>query len=176
MRNRGPFLSLADFVNRRPNSSDSAQQVLGALQAAIDQSGLNDRLAAPGRTVASADFGTLAGSSSIDNEPKPARAIGSAGHLSQGALLTAIGSQIAVRSDTFVIRAYGDSRDASGKIIAKAWCEAVVQRVPEYLDPADSPEAQDGWPQPGSKLTSVNSRFGRRMSVKSFRWLGSKEI
>jgi hypothetical protein len=92
-------------------------------------------------------------------------------------LLTAIGSQITVRSDTFTIRAYGDARDASGtKMIAKAWCEAVIQRVPDYVDPTDAPEAQDGWPQTSSKLTPVNTRFGRRLAVQSFRWLGSNEI
>jgi hypothetical protein len=174
---RGPFLSLADFVNRRPNSSDPNQLTLGALQAAIDKSGLNDRFTGGGRIAASADFDPLAGKSGVDMEPKPARAVGSAGHLRQANLLTAIGSQITVRSDTFTIRAYGDARDASGtKMIAKAWCEAVIQRVPDYVDPTDAPEAQDGWPQTSSKLTPVNTRFGRRLAVQSFRWLGSNEI
>lgn len=174
---RGPFLSLADFVNRRPNSSDPSQQALGALQAAIDKSGLNDRPTANGRRVTSADFAPLSGSSGIDKEPKPARSMGSPGHLSQGDLLTAIGSQITVRSDTFTIRAYGDSRDSSGtKILAKAWCEAVIQRVPTYIDPADAPEAQNGWLLASHKLANANSLFGRRFLIQSFRWLGSNEI
>ena len=177
VKDRGPFLSLADFVNRRSNSSAPAQQTLGALQAAIDKSGLNDRFTGGGRSVTSADFNPLAGKSGIDMEPKPARAVGSAGHLRQGDLLTAIGSQITVRSDTFTIRAYGDARDATGtKIVAKAWCEAVIQRVPDYVDPTDAPEAQDGWPTTGSKLAPVNSRFGRRMMIQSLRWLSSNEI
>lgn len=176
VKNRGPFLSLADFVNRRPNSSDPAQQTLGALQAAIDLSGLNDSHATGQREANSADFAPLSGSSGIDKEPKPARAIGSPGHLSQGSLLTAIGSQITVRSDTFTIRAYGDSRNASDKIVATAWCEAVVQRVPEYVDPTNSPEAQNAWPNPSDTLTPVNTLFGRRMEIRSFRWLASAEI
>ena len=167
---------MADFVNRRPNSGNSAHQALGALQAAIDSSGLNDRLSTGNRKSDSADFPSLPGGETIDDEPAPARAIGSPGHLSQGDLLTALGSQIAVRSDTFVIRAYGDARDAADKVIATAYCEAVVQRLPEYIDPTDSPEAGNGWPDAASKLTPANTTFGRRFVVQSFRWLAKEEI
>jgi hypothetical protein len=173
---RGPFLSLADFVNRRPNSPDPAHQAIGALQAAIDRSGLNDRFATAARTSAAADFQPLAGSDGITKEPAPSRSVGAAGYLSQGHLLTAIGSQINVRSDTFVIRSYGDARDASDRIVATAWCEAVVQRVPEYLDPIDNPEAQAGWPLPSDTLGPANTRFGRRFTIQSFRWLSGGEI
>lgn len=173
---RGPFLSLADFVNRRPNASDASHQALGALQAAINLAGLNDSQASGGRKADSGDFAALSGNSGIDKEPKPARAVGSAGYLSQGSLLTAIGAQIAVRSDTFTIRAYGDARDTSDKIVARAWCEAVIQRVPEYVDTTDAPEAQNGWPAPSNTLSPLNVAFGRRMEIRSFRWLSSAEI
>ncbi len=173
---RGPFLSLADFVNRRPNASDPNQQALGALQAAIDKAGVNERFIGGGRSVTAADFGALVGGGAVDPEYAPARSLGSAGHLTQARLLTAIGAQITVRSDTFVIRTYGDARDDLGKILARSWCEALVQRVPEYVDAADSPEAQDGWPQPGANLVPANARFGRRWEIKSFRWLDSGEI
>ena len=173
---RGPFLSLADFVNRRPNASDASHQALGALQAAINLAGLNDRQASGNRKADSEDFADLSGGSGIDKEPKPARAVGSAGYLSQGSLLTAIGSQIAVRSDTFAIRAYGDARDSSDKIVARAWCEAVIQRVPEYVDTSDAPEAQNGWPAPSDTISPLNVTFGRRMEIRSFRWLSSVEI
>jgi hypothetical protein len=176
VKSRGPFLSLADFVNRRPNGSDPNHQVVGALQSAIDKSGLNARFVGAGRSVTADDFGALAGAASLGVEQAPSRTLGCAGHLSQARLLTAIGAQITVRSDTFVIRTYGDSRDASGKILARVWCEAVVQRVPEYVDSTDRPEAHDGWPQPGDKLSSTNSRFGRRWEIRSFRWLDSGEI
>ncbi|HSP42323.1 MAG TPA: hypothetical protein VLO11_05595 [Luteolibacter sp.] len=173
---RGPFLSLADFVNRRPNGSDPNHQVLGALQSAIGKSGLNERFTGGGRSVTAEDFGALSGAASINEEHAPARSLGCAGHLSQARLLTALGAQITVRSDTFAIRTYGDARDPAGKILARAWCEAVVQRVPEYVDSTDLPEAHDGWPQPGSKLSPANSRFGRRWEIKSFRWLDSGEM
>ncbi len=173
---RGPFLNLADFVNRRPNSMDSSHQALGALQSAIDQSGLNSRFTPGGRSVTASNFGTLPGAGAISAESAPARAVGSAGHLTQAKLLTALGPQITVRADTFVIRTYGDSRDAAGRILARAWCEAVVQRLPEYVDPTDRPEASEGWPASSSKLTTINTLFGRRLEVRSFRWLNGGEI
>jgi hypothetical protein len=72
---------------------------------------------------------------------------------------------------------YGDARDSSGKIIlARAWCEAVVQRLPEYVDPTDRPEAAEGWPGSSDKLTPINTLFGRRLNIRSFRWLNSNEI
>ena len=166
---RGPFLSMADFVNRRPNSSDRGQQALGAVQMAIDKSGLNDRYNDDERKLLPANIPALAGKNTLTDEPVPARAIGSAGFLSQAALLSSLGSQITVRGDTFVIRTYGDARDASGKIIAKAWCEAVVQRLPDYVDPSNAPEISDN-------LTVTNTAFGRKFDIISFRWLNSEEI
>jgi hypothetical protein len=166
---RGPFLSLADFVNRRPNSSDATHRALGALQAAIDQSGVNSRFTTAGRSLAAADVPMFAGKNTLASEPAPARGVGAAGFLSQGALLTAFGSQISVRGDTFLIRTYGDSRDAAGKVQAKAWCEAVVQRTPEFVDSTNPPETS-------ASLSAVNTAFGRKFNIVSFRWLGPNEI
>lgn len=173
---RGPFLSLADFVNRRPNASDPVHQTLGALQAAIDRSGINQRFAVGQRAVQASDFAALPGGNAVANDPAPARAVGSAGFLSQGAILTALGPQINVRSDTFTIRTYGDVRSPTGRVLSRAWCEAVVQRIPDYIDPTDTPEATNGWPQTNSKLTSANNQLGRRLVIRSFRWLNSDEI
>ncbi len=95
------------------------------------------------------------------------------GYLMQADILQAIGPVISARSDTFVIRAYGDVKDglATGgnSITARAWCEAVVQRLPEYTDPSLQPEAS-----PASD--SINDRFGRRFRILSFRWLSSDEL
>jgi hypothetical protein len=155
-------------VNRRPDAANDVHQVLGALQAAIDNSGLNNRFTGGGREVTGADFAPMPGSGSVNAEPAPARAVGSAGHFRQAGILTALGSQISVRSDTFVVRACGDHRDKSGKVQARAYCEAVVQRVPEFLDPSDPPEATPDSP--------VNQRFGRGFRMVSFRWLAPSEI
>lgn len=81
-----------------------------------------------------------------------------------------------MRGDTFTIRTYGDARDSSNNILAKAWCEAVVQRVPEYVDSTDKPEVAEGWPGASDKLTATNTLFGRRMEIRSFRWLSKDEI
>jgi hypothetical protein len=55
--------------------------------------------------------------------------------------------------------------------LARAWCEAVVQRVPEYVNPVDRPEI------PVTALTQPENRtFGRRFTMKSFRWLTKDEI
>jgi hypothetical protein len=95
-------------------------------------------------------------------------AAGAPGEITQGDVLSAIGSFVSVRSDTFRIRSYGDARDATGKITARAWCEAVVQRIPEYLDPAESADAQPALPS--------NILFGRQFKIISFRWLTQAEI
>jgi hypothetical protein len=69
-----------------------------------------------------------------------------------------------------VIRGYGEARDTSGKnVLARSWCEAVVQRVPDYLDPSD--KAYDTVPK-----SKVNLTFGRRFNIISFRFLDSREI
>jgi hypothetical protein len=176
VRDRGPFLSVADFVNRRPNSSNAEHAAVGALQAAINKSGLNDRYTGGNRGVDSSNFGSLPGASVVGGEPKSSRTAGAAGYLSQAMLLTPMGSQITVRGDTFTIRAYGEARSAANVLLAKAWCEAVIQRTPEYLDSVDEPEAQDRWPTPSDRLSTANSLFGRRMEIKSFRWLNESEI
>jgi hypothetical protein len=75
--------------------------------------------------------------------------------ISQDEIQTAISAILAVRSDTFKIRAYGDATDpVDGAIKAKAYCEAVVQRTPEL----------------------INSKLGRRFVIAYFRWLGPDDI
>ena len=60
---------------------------------------------------------------------------GIAGSITQANVLRALAPRLSARSDTFRIRAYGEVRDSSDNIIAMAMCEAVVQRLPEYVDP-----------------------------------------
>jgi hypothetical protein len=71
----------------------------------------------------------------------------------------------------FTIRAYGNATDRNGKVLAFAWCEATVQRVPDYLDSADEPEIQDL-----ALRSTANRTFGRKFKVVGFRWLNPTEV
>jgi Tfp pilus assembly protein PilX len=98
------------------------------------------------------------------------RSTGIPGWLTQADILQVIGPSIAARSDTFKIRSYGEALDATGNVIAKAWCEASVQRVPEYTDGEDKAYERAG------QLGSLNTFFGRKFNLVSFRWLSPDEI
>ena len=99
------------------------------------------------------------------------RSTGIPSWLTQADVLQIIGPVISARSDTFRIRAYGESVDPeTGNPIARAWCEAIVQRMPEYVDGSNRMEDRD------SDLTAVNRRFGRRLNTISFKWLSPDEI
>lgn len=98
------------------------------------------------------------------------RSTGIPGWLTQADVLQAIGPSITTRSDTFKIRAYGEALDKNGKVTAKAWCEATVQRTPEYVD------SQNLATDAGTSLTESNKIFGRKFAVVSFRWLSQNEI
>ncbi len=175
VRLRGPFLSLAEFVNRRlgAESDDKAQR--GALQQAIDDAGLNKALAA-GAGQGGAGF-EISEDQVKDykyaNKTAGAGASyqGAPGYLTQANLLNVLGNAATPRSDTFTIRGYGEARDDQGNILAWVTCEAVVQRYPEWLDPADPVETAI------DQLTSNSNRiFGRRFLITSFRWLAKNEI
>lgn len=176
IRKRGPFLSMADFVNRRP-SSDPNLALSGPLQAALDRT-VNQKLFAAAGRVGTAPANVYAFPEAAEL-PKSAA---SPAHVRQADILTAIGSQLSVRSDTFRIRAYGETTDSNGKVLATAWCEAIVQRVPEYLDPVDPPEAADPLspdPEPRtvpSVTSDTNRNLGRRIEIRSFRWLSKEEL
>lgn len=158
---RGPFLSLAEFVNRRVDNSD--QGVKGALQSAIDECGLN------GDAMYDTFSTTAYPTSSKRNIDIPNTGVGIPGYLTQADVLQSIAPVLSARSDTFTIRGYGEARDAAGRLMANAWCEAVVQRTPEFVDPTDPSYTQI------SALKPVNQLFGRRFEIVSFRFLGHHE-
>ena len=169
VRQRGPFLSLSEFVNRRIGSGETAQR--GALQQAIDDASFNifgNILGAgfeiPEATVADYKYlNTNAGTGSSFQ--------GAPGYLSQADLLNVLGNAATPRSDTFTIRGYGEARDANDRITATAFCEAVLQRVPDYIDLLDKADV------PVAALTSdANKNFGRRFAMVHFRWMNSSEI
>ena len=83
----------------------------------------------------------------------------------QSDVLQALGAAMTVRSDTFVIRTYGDAVDRNGKQRAKVWCEAVVQRVP-------TPVISDT----GNFWLPLDEKLGRKLKLISFRWLSPDEV
>lgn len=164
---RAPFFSLADFINRRLTIHDDTG-MKGTLQAAIDRSGINDSFD---------DF-------EIDREPieskkelhrilqqhKPEhKAAGAPGYLMQSDLLVPLGPFLTPRSDTFKIRAYGDAVDSEGKIEARAWCEAIVQRIPEPVEPDET-----GLNPIFKKDKRLD--FGRRFKIVALLWLRRDEV
>ena len=93
------------------------------------------------------------------------------GYVTQGDILKRIGNRLTVRDDTFTIRAYGEARSRDGsKILARAYCEAVVVREIDFVDASQAPETLT------VNLNPVNSQFGRRIRIQSFRWLSKDEI
>ena len=164
---RGPFLSMGEFVNRRLGSAGPLTNA-GAIQAALDRTDINAIMESNALVVSPSDvsgYGWANPDAVLENT-----GAGAPGEVSQGDVLSAIGSFVSVRSDTFRIRAFGDARSADGTVIALAWCEATVQRVPAYVDSANLPQADV------DSLTPTNLAFGRQFKTISFRWLHPDEI
>lgn len=199
-KRRGPSLTLSDFVNRRLSGEDNETRISrsGPLQKAIDGTGINIRLdnkpdtesnmpkassakkgsnfiygapywGGPSRTPETQTYESF---NTWDNENRSrSKATGAPGYLMASDVLQQIGSVIRGRSDTFVIRAYGDSRDQAGKVLSHAYCEAVIQRTTEPIDP--DPATNDMDPMPPVK---DQPHYGRRCKIISFRWLSNDEI
>jgi Tfp pilus assembly protein PilX len=128
----GLFLSLSEFVNRIDPGGTK-----GLLQRAIDDSG-------------------PLGEPSVNDGLGYTR-FGAPGFVTQADLLKPLGPFLQVRSDTFLIRAYGDVRNpVTDEIEGRAWCEAVVQRLPEEMDDY--------------------ATYGRSFDVVMFHWLTQDEI
>jgi Tfp pilus assembly protein PilV len=177
---RGPFLSLSEFVNRRLDPDDTEFSLKGALQAALDFEGdgtipevtINKTFRADERKLDGEITAEIRNSAAFPEAFEGPVAYGSAPYVDQADILRGFAGQLTPRGDTFVIRTYGDSMDPSGNVKARAWCEAVVQRTPNYTDPT-----QDKNHAAASDLQSdVNRGFGRRFTIVSFRWLNADEI
>ena len=166
---RGPFRSLAEFINRRLGPESDERTKYGALQAALEDPAVSINAKIRSAQITAAD---IAGASYQNKSAALGpRYQGSPPYVTQADLLNAMGPVLTARSDTFMVRGYGQARDASGKIIARAWCEAVVRRLPAYVDPTDTAETE-----PTKLKSSINKLFGRRFEVFGFRWLGEHEI
>jgi hypothetical protein len=199
-----PFFSLAEFVNRcvNPNANGDTKDDfvrLGVVQHALfqaDKRGANinsglidgkvlrkDMLDKGGEDNAFYYPNSLAFTDSYNQVPLAGAA---SGMTLQGDIFQAIGSRLNVRSDTFIVRAYGTmDGKISGRVAGRAWLEAVVQRYPDYLwtgnDPQHGKQTADIAPEKandpeGRTLNAVNRYFGRRFRVVSVRWLSADEV
>ncbi|MFK7911078.1 MAG: hypothetical protein AB8F34_10840, partial [Akkermansiaceae bacterium] len=190
---RGPFLNFAEFINRR--LSNDKLGIMGALQSAIDyddetpdSQSINyrykniDALRITKSDLGVAATGDVSKRFSTPEAAEGSRLAGIPGYVIQSDLLKPIANTLSVRDDTFRIRAYGEALDSGGNVIARAWCEAIVQRLPEYYDSSNPDETPlreigvDGDFKDSGKLSADNLRFGRQFKIESFRWLNEKEV
>ena len=211
IRIRGPFLSLSEFVNRQLMAFDGSATdpcLRGALQSALEvlqQSGASltqtdstkkaynlnaatygkptTPVADPSNKLNPAGFSAdyINPQASVGNSSE-----GLPGWPRQADLLRRLAPIMSVRDETFTVRSLGEVMTAEGT--ARAWCEAVYQRLPEYVDPRIEP-----WKAPMGDFIPVsgvypgelptrpypymaNALFGRRIKLVSFRWLRADEI
>ena len=203
-----PYIGLAQFVNRF-NCGAYPNQVAwqGCLQNAIlradvDGANLSNRssplTAAPAYDASKLTVGPAnSGPGLIPYTFKPANVVAtdprtnsSKGHslraaptsLMQSDILEAVGSSLSTRSDTFVIRCYGDATDPldPSRTLAGCWIEAVVQRIPEFCDPSQPPETEVAKLTDGQLhnplLNQINRTLGRRFVILSTRTLTQKDL
>lgn len=159
VKSRGPFLSLSHFINRSIDSNDPvAFKLRGAMQAAIDRTSINSNFI---KNIDSSTYESRYGTNKYDTDALGGNILeGMPAHLTQGKILQRMGNMISARSDTFRIRAYGEGPNRS-----KALCEAIVQRLPEYVD--SSKDSAEKFPP----SNNINHKFGRKYQIVSFQWL-----
>jgi hypothetical protein len=142
----GPFRSLAEFLSRSADTLDAAGGQISLLEKAIADAAIN-----------------------VDAAGNPIEF--SSQFLTQGDIMTALAPVLFPRSDTFVIRTYGEAvNPATGATEGRAWAEATVQRTPEYFDSTDDATVAS------ADLNAINQTYGRRFKVVSFRWLTRADL
>jgi hypothetical protein len=199
VRARGPFLSMGDFLNRRLGVKGPLTE-MGALQAAIENS-TNPDINAAAKAAGTATALPAAYTTGTTYAPANS-ATGIPGYLMQQDLVQAFAPALTARSDTFLVRCYGEAdNQATGATEGRAWCEAVIQRFPDFVDQSDPaitgtnaytspaiPNAPaslgDATPvynlmtpgAPTQLVDSINLTFGRRFKIVSFRWLNQTDL
>jgi hypothetical protein len=186
VKRRGPFRSLAEFVNRTLPEGDSslssdweADALRGTLSTAIEAAGINEdfrdemieakknrnfdlELKATKKPGGS----TAAAGPAASNAP---------GFLTQADLLSRLGPCLSARSDTFRVRVYGEAMatmgaDGNGDE-SHFRGEAIFQRLPDVVEQneatsgAADPSDHDDW-----------NGLHRTFALIGFRWLRDNEI
>lgn len=143
----GPFRTIAEFLD--PNPAFGGK---GLLETAIAAASINPAEISPDTTVSDPDH---PGFSSLT--------------LTAGDIMTSLAPYARARSDTFVVRAYGDAvNPVTGSTAARAYAEAIVQRFPDPVD-ADASTTTAEYAKPSGP-------FGRKFKIISFRWLSASDI
>ncbi len=145
----GPFRSVGDFIN-----SGILQEAIDSIQ--WDGGGGEDNGRGLNRYYTSQN-----GWRDIPRS--------SPSYLTQDDILATLGSVLTARSDTFLIRTYGDAfNPVTRQVEARAYLEAVVQRVPTPVNP-----------DPTTRVEPMNpgtDPFGRRFEIVHFRWLNASDL
>jgi hypothetical protein len=173
VRLRGPFLSLSEFVNRQL-SNDTGLAMAGAIQTALNQLADHSSLN-PFKVMQAESVPSLPNPAGQDDYAFPDAAeghntYGLPGWTRQADILRPLAPILSARDDTFTIRTYGDARSTDGKILAKAWCEAVIRRTRNFCDPSEKPDITT------APVNATNVTYGRKFQMVSFRWLSAAEI
>ncbi|MGJ8650891.1 MAG: hypothetical protein ACSHX4_11075 [Opitutaceae bacterium] len=180
IRERGPFLSLSEFVNRELTTNVD-RALAGTIQSALDElANLGNTSDNPFRELQanSVAITTLPPGNHEYQFPDAAyghSAFGMPGWIRQADILRPLAPVLSARDDTFTIRSYGDVRDPTNpdKIVARVWCEAVVVRTADFVDPTEDASVL---PHSSDMVSIANQRFGRKYKIASFRWLNEEEI
>lgn len=146
------FTSLSAFINRPLNGKI---QQHGLIQCAINNVHLNDN--AQKNIVKFAKNQTWF----IDSAADTFIEFGLPNVVDQADVLQIIANFITTRGDTFKITAYGEYK--TDKKVFKKTCEAIVQRMPEFVNPYENSPSD-------KKLSAINHALGRRFKVILFRW------
>jgi hypothetical protein len=129
-----------------------------------------------GSLAAFASSGLVAGAIEAAglNSTLPRSEAGQPGWLEQADVLGHLAPVLVPRSDTFLVRAGAEAlRPGEDEVVGRAWCEALVQRLPELAtDPGASPptEAEQRMPDP------ERHPRGRRFRIVHFRWLSEADL
>ena len=184
VKRRGPFRSLAEFVNRTlpegtsSTSSDWESNALkGALATAIENAGINKRfedemIMAVSHRNFDKELKTAAKKTGGSTSASGPAASHAPGFLTQADLLSRLGPCLSARSDTFRVRFYGDTTGTS-PINERAdeshfRGEAIFQRLP---DVAEQRKVTTG----ASENNDWNG-LHRMFALVGFRWLQDNEI
>ncbi|MDA1045312.1 MAG: hypothetical protein O3A82_00095 [Verrucomicrobia bacterium] len=189
VKQRGPFRSLAEFINRTlPEGASSASSdwesdaLQGALAAAIESAGINEDFRVEMieakknrnfdlelKATKKPGGSTAAAGPAASNAP---------GFLTQADLLSRLGPCLSVRSDTFRVRVYGEAmatlganRDGDESHFRG---EAIFQRLPDVVEQYEVPSKSSD--SPDSPEKEDWNGLHRTFALIGFRWLRDNEI